>query len=379
MTLMTASPRFPALDLDQLAQTTDPRVRWLWHGYLAAGDITLLTSQWKAGKTTLVAMLLDRMKAGGTLAELPVAPGRAVVVSEEKPALWFAREARFQLRGHARFICQPFRGKPTQEEWLGLLDDLLAQHRAQPIDLVVIDTLASFLPGRSENDAAILMQALVPVRALANAGPAVLLVHHPRKMPAAAGHAARGSGAFGGFVDTLVEMHWYRKGGEIDRRRRLLAFSRHSATPRQLVIEQTADGAAYASLGDFEDDEFRARSQDLLAALAASQVKLTRAEVLERWPAGTLRPAAITLYRWLDQAVAQDLVRHDGTGKAHDPFRYWLPELEQQWAADPFAKLLQDHQDSLRQFDASLKPSPAPANRREKKARLVRSDPLERV
>jgi len=42
------------------------------------GNITLLTSQWKSGKTTLIAVLLSRLKAGGQLAGLPVLPGRAV-------------------------------------------------------------------------------------------------------------------------------------------------------------------------------------------------------------------------------------------------------------------------------------------------------------
>ena len=38
------------LDLVPQASVTD----WLLHGYLARGNITLLTSQWKAGKTTLL-------------------------------------------------------------------------------------------------------------------------------------------------------------------------------------------------------------------------------------------------------------------------------------------------------------------------------------
>ena len=33
---------------------------WLWRGYLAHGFLTLLTSQWKTGKTTLLAVLLAR-------------------------------------------------------------------------------------------------------------------------------------------------------------------------------------------------------------------------------------------------------------------------------------------------------------------------------
>jgi hypothetical protein len=51
--------------------------RWLWHGYLAAGNVTLLVGQWKAGKTTLLSVLLARLGAGGTLAGRAVRPGRA--------------------------------------------------------------------------------------------------------------------------------------------------------------------------------------------------------------------------------------------------------------------------------------------------------------
>jgi len=40
-------------------------IPWLWHGYLAPGNLTLLTSQWKTGQTTLVAALLARLAAAG--------------------------------------------------------------------------------------------------------------------------------------------------------------------------------------------------------------------------------------------------------------------------------------------------------------------------
>src|SRR3954464_5978672 len=74
-----------------------PEVPWLWHGYLAAGNVTLLTSLWKAGKTTLVAALLQQMKAGGTRAGPPRAAGKAVVVSEEAPSQWLQRGRKFDL------------------------------------------------------------------------------------------------------------------------------------------------------------------------------------------------------------------------------------------------------------------------------------------
>ena len=44
----------------QIASLTAAPTDWLWHGFLAASCTTLLTSQWKSGKTTLLSMLLSR-------------------------------------------------------------------------------------------------------------------------------------------------------------------------------------------------------------------------------------------------------------------------------------------------------------------------------
>jgi hypothetical protein len=55
-----------------------PQLSWLWHGYLAAGNITLLTSQWKSGKTTLLSVLLAKMAQGGVMAGLRVKPAKAL-------------------------------------------------------------------------------------------------------------------------------------------------------------------------------------------------------------------------------------------------------------------------------------------------------------
>src|SRR2546421_12096633 len=95
-----SSVAIPALWLDDLEQASVSHLDWVWQGYLAPGNVTLLTSQWKTGKTTLLALLLDRMKSGGTLAGQKVRPGKAVVVSEESPALWLERSRRFDFAGN---------------------------------------------------------------------------------------------------------------------------------------------------------------------------------------------------------------------------------------------------------------------------------------
>jgi AAA domain len=92
---------------------------WLWHGFLAHGNITLLTSQWKSGKTTLLSLLLSRRKSGGVLAGLPVLPGKSVVVSEESNSLWAERSRLYDFGGQVCFFPQPFLTIPRPgESWL---------------------------------------------------------------------------------------------------------------------------------------------------------------------------------------------------------------------------------------------------------------------
>src|SRR5437763_5007270 len=106
---VTASPPlYTPQRYDDLGRPGATEPNWLWHGYLAPGDFTLLTSQWKTGKTTLLSVLLHQLKAGGVLAGQKVRPGNAVVVSEESPSLWFHRGQRFDYRDHVLWFCRPF-------------------------------------------------------------------------------------------------------------------------------------------------------------------------------------------------------------------------------------------------------------------------------
>lgn len=91
------------MTFQELLAAAPPAVAWLWHGFLAPGNVTLLTSRWKAGKTTLVAALLARLGQGGTLAGLAVHPGRAAVVSEESPEQW-RRRGGWRRSGSRRAI-----------------------------------------------------------------------------------------------------------------------------------------------------------------------------------------------------------------------------------------------------------------------------------
>jgi hypothetical protein len=201
-------------------------------------------------------------------------------------------------------------------------------HDRQGSALVVIDSLAPFLPPHSENSAGALFECLTPLQRLTTAGMSVLLVHHPRKGKTVAGQSARGSGALPSFVDVVVEMGYYSQPDDLDRRRRLLAFSRHDETPRHLLLELQADGRDYLVLASGAEAAPGESWQALVGVLATADCNMTRQEILDQWSGDAARPEATTLWRWLSRAVAHGQVRQDGTGRPHDPFRYWLPDRE---------------------------------------------------
>ena len=157
---------------------------WLWNGFLLPGDITLLTSRWKLGKTTLLAGLLQALGTGTPFLNRPARPARAWIVSEESDSQWGERLRLMPLGPHVELLARPFRGRPAMDEWNFLIDEAVEAAVAEKLELVVIDPLASFLPGRCESDAGTLLEALQPLHRLTMAGVAVLLLHHPRKKSA---------------------------------------------------------------------------------------------------------------------------------------------------------------------------------------------------
>src|SRR5260370_19584403 len=200
-----ANPYVP-LSYPELKPASDATRDWLWQGYLLPGAVTLLTSLWKSGKSTLLSVLLSRLKTGGRLAGLPIRAGRAVVVSEEPPELWWDRGLNLALDGHVQWFCKPFKGKPTMEQWLDLIDQIGRMHDRQRLDLLAIDALANLAPMRSENDSVEMLRALAPFQRLTDRGLSLLMSHHPPKGPVADGQGARGSGTPSASVDIIMEM-----------------------------------------------------------------------------------------------------------------------------------------------------------------------------
>jgi hypothetical protein len=309
----------------------NPAAEWLWHGLIGRGNVTLLTSRWKAGKTTLITGLLQQFATGGAFLDRRVTPARVLVVSEETRATWSGRLKVMPVGPHCELLPRPFPHRPTCAQWHALVDYALDRLAAGQLDLLVIDPLARFLPGSTESDLNTLLAMLDPLQRLTEGGAGVLILHHPRKKPSEDGSSARGNGGLLAAVDIILELTCYGKLRSEERRRQLIALSRFPETPRRLYYEWDPAGGRFSTLADPIARRFRDNWPHLRAILAKRTSAATHQELLMDWPADLERPSPSTLYEWLNRAFEEKLLRRKGSGLKTDPYRYRLENADDEY------------------------------------------------
>lgn len=332
-----------------LKKKTAP-TQWIWPGILAAGSITLMTSRWKSGKTTLLSVLLSKLASGGTLAGRTIAPARAVVLTEETENLWEERHGRLNFPAGVHFAFRPFKGRPTIEQWKTFIRELVADG---PPGLLVLDPLAMFLPGHVENYATGMIDVLSELHLLTSIGWAIWLLHHPVKGRNEYVLIERCTGALVGFVD--IEVKLYRDPDSISPRiRRLQCDSRPYGFGEQFRIELTADGKDYTAVPEEPDfSSYEDGLPVLQAMLGDSRSPMTRMQLWKSWLEDFDRPPLTTLRRWLCRAEQEGIVISGGSGRRRDAFRYTLKERELSAAESDAQETFKEIDEVLKQFKAS--------------------------
>lgn len=308
--------------ISELAPAAEPD--WVWPKYVAQGAVTLLTGLWKAGKTTLMGYVLRDLYRGGGMVDLPI-DGPVLYVSEEPEGLWSERRDRLGLSPSILFLQRPTFARPDAAGWRELIAYIVKQVKELGIVLVVFDTLPSVWPVLNENDAGETTDALTPLRDVAAAGAAVLLIAHPRKSGGTEATATRGSGALPGFVDVIVELRRYNAEDSKDTRRVLTGYGRFAGIPAEMVIELTADG--YTVLGDLGTAGHFEAIDTVRAILPTGGPGLTWDEVKNRWPSAP-QPGQTRLRGVLTLGAQEGRWAVSGTGVRGNPFRYYIPPPE---------------------------------------------------
>lgn len=289
-------------DLQDLPQPT-----WMWEGYLAPQNVTLLSAHPKAGKTTFTFHLLRAIWSGHEFLGQATHPCPVLYVSEEADTLIAARAGQlgFSQMWPIGFVtAEPGR---TWRGTIAYIEHYLTMF-AEP--LVIIDTLSRHWMVENENEASAVESALRPLLDLVrNSRAAVLCIHHLRKSGGPEGLGARGSTALGANFDILLELSRMSP-YDTTPRRRLEALSRYELTPPSRTLQLTAGG--YEVIPEDEDG-----SERTILNLLARTEAVTAEQVAEELGISDRYAREI-----LARLASRGLAARAGTGSKVSPYRY---------------------------------------------------------
>jgi hypothetical protein len=293
-------------------------VEFVCDPWVVAGSITELSGKIKrAGKTTFVTNLCSAVVKGEDFLGNPTV-ARPVIYMTEQPKTSFKEALR-----RARLTEQKNFHVVVWGETIGLpWDDVASQVITRAIELnglIVVDTLPQFadIRGDGENSVGEALAAMEPLQSAASKGIGVLAVRHARKIGGNLGDSARGSSAFGGAVDTLVDID--RPGGNTDPNVRVVSsISRFDGVPDKLYVELTEDGyIPLGSIGAFSESRATQLILDNTPEFEAD------AMTLDDFVLNVESLKKTTASKVLRQLVDEEKLLCHGTGKRGSPVYYW--------------------------------------------------------
>jgi hypothetical protein len=309
------------------ASERDPR-EWLVPGVVPFASLVLLIgTAKKAGKSTFAWGLLAAAHHGSMFLGHCVPKTRALVLAEDGDHDLADRLARFRLDGAVPCIVprSALRGPP---DLAALTREAVRRAKEQSARILLVDTFGFWadLEAQEENDAACVVQKLRPLQAAADAGLAVVLVHHPSKRTdVEGGMLARGSSAFAGTVEATLEL---RRQPDSPENRRLVHMESRFAGVKDFLVE-LVDRDAYHEpdrfdlVGDAGVVERKDVEEAVLAWLDANPGPHRRDEI-----ADGVGKRTRDVRNLVPRLVTQAKVVRTGLGVAGNPYLYHTSESQ---------------------------------------------------
>ncbi len=310
----------------ELAERDDPEPVPVVEGYLYRESVSEIVSTPKLGKTTLAFAIVAAVVTGRPFAGQPTMRGPVVYLTEERPSTVGAVLRRVGLED-SRELYLLFRHE-APKDWPETMTRAREQARSVGAVLLVVDTLADWagLVGDMENNAGDALAAVRPLQDAAADGLAVLANRHERKGGGALGESGRGSSAFAGAVDVLIQLRRVDGQGH-ENRRELSAVGRFDNIPPAAVLELREGQYHYlGTASGVERQEVRGLLLDQLPAdreAAMPERDLLDELIGSGWDGG--RTTARTV---LMSLVGEgEVLRERGAGLVKRPaFGYWRRE-----------------------------------------------------
>jgi len=321
-----STPPLRWLTAPELAALTPEQPDWLVEGQVAREAISEVTARIKAGKTTFSLAQARAITTGEPFMGCATKRTAIVYLTEERPASFRDALSRVEL-----LDCPDFhvllRQDATDLSWPEIVAEAVRRAEAVGAELIVTDTLGDWasLVGEEENTSGAAMEAMRPLQAAAAGGLAIEIARHGRKSGGELGDAGRGSSAFGGAVDILLQLERANTPGH-ESRRVLKAVGRFDGIAPTTVIEWR-DGV-YVSLGDAVDVEQATTRRAILDILPGFDAEpWIETHLLEQLTKGNedKPPVRSTVKRALDDLVTAQLVaKLSGYGRTKRAWGYRL-------------------------------------------------------
>jgi len=294
----------------ELASTTPEEVDWVVRGLVAKGASTELDSGVKVGKSTLTWHLIKADLTGTPFLGFETHYSPVVYLSEERQAtLREAIERVGLLDRHDLYLL--YRHTTAGLSWPEIVAEAHLFAKSVGAGMLVVDTLSRWagLKADEENNAGAAAESMNPLEAPAADGLAVVVLRHNRKGGGEIGESARGSSAFTGCVDIVLNLEYAKTEGHPNRRR-LTGVGRFGEVPEELFIElQGSEYVAQGNKADIERSDARTKILDYLPG--PNDAPSLTTELKE-----ALKPiSSMTLSRALSELVRDgSIVCHDKLG-----------------------------------------------------------------
>ncbi|MFP8873032.1 MAG: AAA family ATPase, partial [Myxococcota bacterium] len=329
----TALPFRTAREITTMAPATVP---FIVPPYLAQHSMTEITAPAKLGKSSFVLYMVACVLEGKPCLGQPTERGPVVFLTEERDTTLREGLSRAGLADSTELhiVSHGYLAGVTWPRIVAGAEQFAARVGAK---ILVVDTLPQFagLQGESENHSGSALQAMGPLQGVANRLPlCVIVVRHDRKGGGVVGESGRGSSAYGGAADVIVNLR-RPEGNHRSTIRSLHALSRFNETPPTLIIERIDSAASrdgvragsiftYEALGSEAAMVAQEAERGILDTLpSAEEGALTLGDLSER--SDSKRTALQTALKVL---VRSGRVRVVGKGRKGDPRRYFLAAID---------------------------------------------------
>lgn len=192
----------------EIAESEPEEQDYVVEQLLIKGAITSFSAKIKAGKTTFLGACIKAILTEDDIINLATRRCKVLYCTEEGRKTYRAFLKRTELEDADDLEVLFLGDVPRELPWRSVVHDVFAHALSVNAFVVIFDTLTRWarIPADKENDPGTAAEAMEPLEIMRAGNIAIMAVFHDRKSGGEVGESQRGSSAFGGAADILLQL-----------------------------------------------------------------------------------------------------------------------------------------------------------------------------